>query len=102
MAKANDPQDIDTLKKRHRDLDKQKTTAEADLKSAEKQLKQLKADALEKYGTDDLEALKGKLEQMKTDNLKKRREYQQHLDAILREAQQIVSNVLTARDRRLA
>ena len=82
MAKANDPQDIDTLKKRHRELDKRKTTAEADLKSAEKQLKQLKADALEKYGTDDLEALKGKVEQMKTDNLKKRREYQQHLDAI--------------------
>ena len=38
MLKNEDPQDIDTLKKRHRELDRKKTTAEANQRSAEDSL----------------------------------------------------------------
>jgi hypothetical protein len=88
MAKFDDddddeaPQDIEALKKRHRELDREKTTAEANQRTAEEQLKRLKAEAREKYGTDDLEELKRKLEEMKQQNVTKRREYQGHLDQI--------------------
>ena len=75
-------QDIETLKKRHRDLDKQKTTAEAHQKTAEDQLKKLKAESRAKYGTDDLDQLKKKLTEMKQENDRRLAEYQKHLDAI--------------------
>ena len=75
-------QDIETLKKRHRELDRQKTTAEANFKTAEEQLQRLKEEARAKYGTDDLEELKARLAQMKSDNDRKRSEYQKHLDEI--------------------
>ena len=77
-----EPQDIETLKKRHRELDRKKTTAEANQRSAEDSLAKLKAEAKEKYGTDDLAELKARLEKMKTDNDLKRSEYQKHLDEI--------------------
>jgi hypothetical protein len=89
MAKFDDdddggdvPQDIEALKKRHRELEKDKHTAEANQRTAEEQLKRLKAEAREKYGTDDLEELKRKLAEMKQQNLTRRREYQGHLDQI--------------------
>jgi hypothetical protein len=82
MARSEEPQDIETLKKRHRDLDKKKTTAEANQRSAEESLAKLKAEAKDKYGTDDLDELKRKLDEMKQQNLQKRREYQSHLDSI--------------------
>ena len=75
-------QDIETLKKRHRELDRQKTTAEANCKTAEEQLQRLKEEARVKYGTDDLAQLKARLEQMKSDNDLKRTQYQKHLDEI--------------------
>ena len=82
MIRSEEPQDIETLKKRHRELDRKKTTAEANQRSAEESLAKLKAEALAKYGTDDLESLKRKLDEMKQQNLQKRREYQSHLDSI--------------------
>jgi hypothetical protein len=82
MIRSDEPQDIETLKRRHRDLDRKKTTAEANQRSAEESLAKLKAESLAKYGTDDLDALKHKLDEMKQQNLQKRREYQVHLDSI--------------------
>jgi len=75
-------QDIETLKERHKQLDRQKTTAEAHHKTAEEQLQKLKDEARAKYGTDDIIELKTKLDAMKQENDRRRAEYQKHLDEI--------------------
>jgi hypothetical protein len=75
-------QDIEQLRKRHADLDKKKTIAETQLKSANEQLETFKRQAMELYGTDDLDELKKKLEAMKRENEARRAAYQQHLDEI--------------------
>jgi len=74
--------DIEALKKRHKDLDRQKTTAEANLLSATQTLDALKHEAREKYGTDDPEQLKKSLQEMKQENERKRAGYQKHLEEI--------------------
>src|SRR3954453_8690284 len=79
---GEEPQDIDQLKQRHRKLNEEKIKAETNELRAREELETLRAEARQKYGTDDLEALKLKLEEMKQDNLRKRREYQAHLDGI--------------------
>ena len=75
-------QDIEQLRRRHAELDKKKTIAETQLKSANEQLETLKRQAMESYGTDDLDELKKKLEAMKAENERRRAEYQKHLDEI--------------------
>ena len=82
MAANQTIQDIDALKKRHKALDKEKTTAEANHKMADEQLQKLRVEALDKFGTDDIEQLKKKLAEMKADNDRKRVEYQKHLETI--------------------
>ena len=74
--------DIEALKKEHARLDREKTTAEANLRNANEQLDLLKAEAREKYGTEDLDALKLKLKQMQDENERKRADYQKHLESI--------------------
>ena len=74
--------DIEQLKKKHKELERQKTTAEANLKTANEQLDALKAEARLKYGTDDLEQLRKRLAEMKELNEKKRADYQKHLEEI--------------------
>ena len=75
-------QDIETLRDRYNRLDRKKIETAADLRNAERQLDELKQEAQQKYGTDDLATLKAKLEEMKAENEKKCREYQQQLDQI--------------------
>lgn len=75
-------QDIEQLRRRHAELDKKKTIAETQLKSANEQLETLKRQAMELYGTDDLDELKAKLEAMKRENESRRAAYQNHLDQI--------------------
>jgi hypothetical protein len=75
-------QDIETLRKRHTELDRKRAAAEANLKTATDNLEALKREARESYGTDDLDALRAKLEEMKKENERKRAEYQKHLDEI--------------------
>ena len=74
--------DIEQLKKKHKELERQKTTAEANLKTASEQLDALKGEARLKYGTDDLEQLRKRLAEMKESNEKKRADYQKHLEEI--------------------
>lgn len=76
------PQDIETLKDRYQALDKRKTTAEANLQHAQKQLDDLKKKAKKEYGTDDIDELREKLQQMQQENREKRRRYQESLDEI--------------------
>lgn len=74
--------DIEQLKKKHKELEKQKTTAEANLKTATDQLEALKEEAKQKYETDDLDQLRRRLAEMKESNEKKRADYQKHLEEI--------------------
>lgn len=78
----NNKQDIEVLRERFEALREQRTTAQADLRNVEEQLTRLKGQALEKYGTDDLDKLRAKLEEMRAENERKRTEYQAHLDGI--------------------
>jgi hypothetical protein len=77
-----DPQSIEELQKRYSALNKKQIEADTNLKNAEKQLAALQAEAREKYGTDDLAALRQKLADMKAENETKRRDYQAKLDKI--------------------
>lgn len=82
LEKPKPAQDIESLKKRHKELERQKTTAEANLKNALDQLEALKQEAREKYSTDDLDALRTLLTKMKSENEQKRAQYEKHLDEI--------------------
>jgi hypothetical protein len=76
------PLDIEQLKKRHKELEKQKTTIEANLQTAIDQLDALKAESRQRFGTDDLDELKRKLDAMRQENEQKRAQYQSHLEQI--------------------
>ena len=89
MAKANPAkldengkQAIETLQQRYQSLNTKMITAKANLATAEKTLEGLKADARQKYGTDDLAELEKKLQMMKDENESKRANYQADLDKI--------------------
>lgn len=75
-------QDIEVLTQRYQDLNERKIEAQTNLKTAEGTLKKLRGKAKEEYGTDDLEELRKKLQEMKDENERKRAEYQQALDKI--------------------
>lgn len=73
---------IEQLRERYEKLNHRKTEATTLLKQAEGELERLRAEAKEKFGTDDLEALKKKLAEMEAENLRRREAYQKQLDAI--------------------
>lgn len=73
---------IEQLRERYEKLSHRKTEATTLLKQAEGELERLRAEAKEKFGTDDLEALKKKLAEMEAENLRRREAYQKQLDAI--------------------
>ena len=75
-------QSIEQLQARYNEFNKQKIVVETDRKHALEKLADLKATALEKYGSDELEQLQQTLEKMKSDNETKRARYQKDLDAI--------------------
>lgn len=85
-------QSIEQLQQRYEKLHTKKIQTEANLENARKQLEQLKREALEKYGTDDLEELRVKLEAMTTENEKKRRDYQVQLDGIEKDLANVERN----------
>jgi uncharacterized coiled-coil DUF342 family protein len=83
MPKANQAsQTIDQLQKRYQNLSEKKIKVETQRDHALTQLNELKAQAKELYGSDDVEELKKILEEMKTSNETKRSEYQESLDSI--------------------
>jgi hypothetical protein len=79
---SNDPQDIEKLSKRHKVLEGKQIAAKALLASSQEKLNELKQQARETYGTDDLVKLREKLEEMKRENERKRATYQSHLNEI--------------------
>ena len=78
----NPKQDIKALRKRYEDLNKKKIRAETEKSTAERRLEELQSKARERYGTDDLDALRRQLAEMQTENERRRSEYQTHLDDI--------------------
>ena len=81
-AENDGAQTIEELQARYQKLQQEKIRAEANRENAEKQLSELKAEARETYGTDDIDELRKKLDEMKAENEEKRAEYQAHLDKI--------------------
>jgi hypothetical protein len=74
--------EIEALKERHAALNEAKIRAEEKKKEKLRRLEELKAQARQAYGTDDLLELKKKLADLKADNEAKRAQYQEHLEAI--------------------
>ncbi len=70
------------LRQRFEKLNNQKIRADEQRRLAESQLAQFREEALEKWGTDQLEILEQKLERMKRDNEAASMEYERHLDEI--------------------
>ena len=79
---SSEPQTIEELKSRYDDLNQKKIRFETRREAAEEQLNELKATALEQYGTDDVKKLQEKLKQLKAENEKQRAAYQESLDKI--------------------
>ncbi len=81
-ANPSEALDIVALKQRYEDLQKEKTRAETKLDTAEKELRKLRKEAKEDYGTDDLAELQAQLETRKQENEKKLAAYQKSLEKI--------------------
>jgi hypothetical protein len=79
---AGEVQSMEQLQARYRQLHNRQIEAKANLKNAERQLAELRREAVEKYGTDSLDDLREKLARMKTENETKRHDYQASLDKI--------------------
>ena len=92
-------------KERYRQLNERKIAAETEHRGAKKRLEELQAEALAKYGTDDLAELQRKLAEIKADNENKRAQYQADLEKIegdLAAVEQQFDTVSTAPDAPLA
>jgi predicted nucleic acid-binding Zn-ribbon protein len=75
-------QTIEQLQQRYQELNKKKIQSETQRDSATKRLEELKAQALEKYGTDDVAKLQEKLAEINNENARKKSKYQDDLDKI--------------------
>lgn len=87
--KQSDVPDIEKLTAHYQELNKRKIESERDLINAGKNLDELKQQAMNDYGTDKLDELKDKLQQIKTENERKRAEYHQTLGQIETELEKI-------------
>jgi uncharacterized protein (DUF342 family) len=88
-------QSIEELQKRYQKLHERKIKAETNLDHSQRELARLQQEAREKYGTDDVDQLRQKLNSMKNDNDEKRRKYQADLDGIESELEAVEQNFVT-------
>ena len=86
---VQEPESIETLVERYEKLKTAKTVAETNRQNAETELKSLKKQAREAYGTDDVQELQEMLQAMLDENLRRRSEYQKSLDGIEHELGEI-------------
>lgn len=75
-------QTIEQLTERYNKLNVKKIGTERDLMHAQEQLSKLQNEAKLIWGTDDINILENKLQEMRTSNEKKLTDYQKHLDEI--------------------
>ena len=92
LAPDDNRQTIEQLQQRFEALNTKKIQSDTLLKQARQQLESLQREAREKYGTEDLEQLRAKLQQMKDENERKRADYQAELDRIEGELDQVEQN----------
>jgi chromosome segregation ATPase len=85
-------QTIEQLQERYQELNNKKVAATTLLTQARQQLEKLQREAQEKYGTNDIAALRAKLQEMKDENERKRAEYQADLERIERELTEVEEN----------
>ena len=79
---SNSNQSMEQLKQRFEELSLKKVKYETQRDAAASELADLKRQALELYGSDDVKQLEKTLAEMKTENEKQRSEYQASLDQI--------------------
>jgi chromosome segregation ATPase len=84
-------QEIKRLQERYKTLNERKITAEANLKTAKERLAELQAQARAEYGTDDVDKLQEKLDEMKDANERMRAQYRSALDTIERNLAEVES-----------
>ena len=83
MAKTrSSSQTIEELRERYEELNSKRIVFQTKRDSALEQLNELKASAMELYGTDDVDQLQKKLKELKKENEVKRKKYQESLDKI--------------------
>lgn len=83
MAKSKtNSQTIEQLRDRYEELNSKRIVFQTKRDSALEQLNELKASALKQYGTDDVDQLQKKLEELKSENEAQRKKYQASLDEI--------------------
>lgn len=75
-------QTIEVLQKRYQSLRDKKVQSETHYQNAQTQLDELKRQAREKYGTDDVSELERMLTEMRSENEQRRSQYQAELDRI--------------------
>lgn len=75
-------QSIEELQRRYQKLHTKKIQTETQRDSAKSRLDELKQQAREKYGTDDLPELQKRLDEIIAENSRKRAKYQSDLDKI--------------------
>ena len=75
-------QTIEQLQQRYQELNRKKIQSETQRDGARTRLDELKAQAQEKYGTDDVAKLQEKLAEIINENSRKRAKYQEDLDNI--------------------
>jgi chromosome segregation ATPase len=75
-------QTIEQLQRRYQELNRRKIQAETQRDGAATRLEELKTQAREKYGTDDVAKLREKLAGIIDENNRKRAKYQEDLDKI--------------------
>jgi hypothetical protein len=81
--------EIDELRSRYDKLREKRLLAQNNLDNANRQLQELKKQAQEQWGTDDLEQLGSKLAQMRKENEQRVAAYRAHLDTIEQELNQV-------------
>lgn len=82
---------IESLREQYDRLNRRKIQAQTQLESATKQLEELEREAIEQFGTADVEELKVKLAEMERENERRRQEYQELLEGIERDLAQVES-----------
>ena len=86
MAKSSsESQTIEQLQARYEGLNEQKIKVSAQREHALQRLEELKTQAKQQYGSDDIEQLALKLKEMKSRNEEMRSQYQATLDGIDRD-----------------
>lgn len=94
--KKTEAQAYAELVERHEQLSTKKVRVETQLENARNRLAELQRQAKSQFGTDDLDALRAKLTEIKEENERRRSEYTKLLDSIedgLRQAAQAYESV---------